>query len=85
MRSHRLVPALIATAIFIGGDMAAAQSQPVQHQWEIEVHGGGIWAAGGTDGTTALPPAGPSIAAPPDPYRRAELCRRGCSAMARRS
>jgi hypothetical protein len=48
-------------AILLAADGVVAQPAAYQHKWDIEVHGGGMFATNPTDGTVILPDPGPPI------------------------
>lgn len=79
MRHSVTILSLVALSMFGGASGAAAQSDS---RWEIEVHGGGAFERGGTDGRGALPPAGePFTTVTGMPSRRASSWQFGDGAL----
>jgi hypothetical protein len=62
VRYRGLMLTMVMSFLAVNG--ASAQSAAIERTWEIDVHGGGMWASNGADGKAALPPPGPSVSNP---------------------
>ncbi|PWT81163.1 MAG: hypothetical protein C5B57_11050 [Blastocatellia bacterium] len=61
MRDAWSVLTIAAVTVLLGTPTAVAQPAANQRKWDIEIHGGGMFAINPTDGTVGLPAPGPPI------------------------